>query len=70
MGCEARQVLTNDHVRLADDFPVIGLHLGDRGIVRSAWHYPNVAYEVEFQIGRQAMRILLMEDQVTAEPVQ
>jgi len=61
------RMLTNESVRLAESFPALGLCRGEKGVVRSACHYPNVAYEVEFSVGRQLMRILLMENQVTPE---
>ena len=64
-----RQILSNDQVRLSEDLPGLRLHEGDVGVVRSAWHYPNVAFEVEFrtqgtQGAARATRVLLLEDQV------
>jgi hypothetical protein len=56
-------ILSNDVVQLADDLPELKLHAGDRGIVRTAWYFPNVAFEVEF--GREhGIKLLLLPDQL------
>ena len=60
------QIMTNSPVRLVTDLPELALHDGDVGIVCSSWHYPTVAYEVEFgQPGPwHGTRVLLMQTQV------
>ena len=60
------RIMSNDVVRLAGDLPEVELSAGERGIVRSAWYYPNVAFEVEF--GRnEGMKFLLSPDQLLPE---
>jgi hypothetical protein len=60
------RIMSNDVVRLAGDLPEVELSAGERGIVRSAWYYPNVAFEVEF--GRnEGMKLLLLPDQLLPE---
>jgi len=61
-----RQIMSNDLVRLRDDLPALLLRRGDRGIVRSAWFYPHIAFEVEFRDAAPGCpeRVLLLEDQV------
>lgn len=60
-----RPILTSDTVCLAVDLNELQLHDGDTGRVRSSWHYPNAAYEVEFpHVGGGPIRILLLQDQI------
>jgi hypothetical protein len=59
------QIMTMVPVRLLNDLPELSLRAGDVGIVRSSWHYPTVAYEVEFpRVGCSHARILLLDGQV------
>ena len=59
------QIMTMVPVRLLNDLPELSLRAGDVGIVRSSWHYPTVAYEVEFsRVGSSHARILLLDGQV------
>ena len=57
-------------VRLKQDIPVLGLHRGDVGVVRSTWFSPNTAYEVEFQPEKStaAVRTLLVLHQIEEAP--
>jgi hypothetical protein len=59
-------IMTSDVVELTADLNELQLHAGDRGEVTSSWHYPNVAYEVEFRLDRKAcpVRVLLLDHQV------
>ena len=61
-----RQILSNDCVRLSEDLPALLLRRGDVGVVRSAWYYPTVAFEVEFRTPAHGAnsRVLLLEEQV------
>ena len=58
------QIMSNDVVRLVADLPELHLKAGDKGVVRSAWYYPNVAFEVEFDRDGESGGRLLLEDQV------
>lgn len=60
------QILSNDSVRLVRGLPELCLPAGAIGVVRSAWFYPNTAYEVEFAgHGRNGgTRLLLLEGDV------
>ena len=60
------QIMTKSPVRLVNDLPELALRAGDVGIVCSSWHYPTVAYEVEFGEPGPAhgMRVLLLDTQV------
>jgi len=62
-----RQPHVDDFVRLNQDIPELELERGQRGIVRSTWFAPTVAYEVEFGIEGLGKRALLLERQVTVE---
>ena len=63
-------IMTSDVVELAGDLDVLHLHAGEKGRVRSSWHYPNVAYEVEFQIGESTpLRVLLLDHQIRRDVV-
>jgi hypothetical protein len=42
------QVKAEQHVRLIQDIPELGLHRGDVGLVCSTWFEPSTAFEVEF----------------------
>ena len=58
-------ILTKVPVRLLSDLPELSLRAGDVGVVRSSWHYPTVAYEVEFErVGYPRARVLLLDGQV------
>jgi hypothetical protein len=59
------RIMSKSPVRLLKDLPELSLRAGDVGIVRSSWHYPTVAYEVEFrQPGHSRTRVLLLDGQV------
>ena len=61
----AGQIMTKVPVRLLNDLPELSLRAGDVGVVRSSWHYPTVAYEVEFpRMGYSHARVLLLDGQV------
>lgn len=53
----------DDVVCLNQDIPELELVRGQKGVVRSTWFAPSVAYEVEFD----TRRALLLERQVTVE---
>lgn len=59
----------DDFVRLTKDIPELSLSRGERGVVRSTWCAPSVAYEVEFQLTGQdyQTRCLLQAEQVQIE---
>ena len=59
----------DDFVTLVHDIPELSLSRGDRGIVRSTWFAPTVAYEVEFMlVGLDSQtRALLLEEQVLVD---
>lgn len=60
-----QMIFSNDPVILAVDLNELHLQEGDIGRVRSSWHYPNPAYEVEFPIVDQGLvRVLLFAHQV------
>ena len=62
-------ILSNDRVRLVRDLPELALRTGSIGVVRSAWFYPTIAYEVEFGSpghgGGSGHRLLLLEGEVS-----
>ena len=63
-----RQPIIDDQVRLIQDIPELWLTKGERGVVRSTWFAPSVAYEVEFQIGRDCLtRVLVRPEQLEVE---
>jgi uncharacterized protein DUF4926 len=63
-----RQPHIDDCVRLTQDIPELALVRGERGVVRSTWFAPQIAYEVEFQQrGDCQTRALLLEQQVEVE---
>ena len=64
-----RRPIVDDLVRLIHDIPELSLARGDKGIVRSTWFAPTVAYEVEFSPEGNAnqTRALLLEDQVQVD---
>jgi hypothetical protein len=57
----------DDFVLLNQDIPELELHRGERGVIRSTWFAPTVAYEVEFDRPGDSKRALLLERQVTVE---
>lgn len=59
-------ILSNQLVRLGIDLPELSLLRGDVGVVRSAWLFPQRAYEVEFRgpAGGTAPRLLLLHEQI------
>jgi hypothetical protein len=61
-------ILSNERVRLGIDLPELSLSRGDVGVVRSAWLFPQRAYEVEFRLpaGGAAPRLLLLHEQILA----
>lgn len=60
------EILSKSPVRLLKDLPELSLRAGDLGVVRTSWHFPTVAYEVEFsgQGPTRPQRVLLLEDHV------
>ena len=63
-----RQPVVDDQVRLTQDIPELWLTKGRCGVVRSTWFAPSVAYEVEFQIGRDChTRVLVRPEQLQVE---
>ena len=58
---------STERVQLAEELDKLQLHKGDLGVVRNSWHYPTVAYEVEFKAGGQPVRVLLLDHQIQAE---
>jgi hypothetical protein len=63
-----RQPAIDDHVRLTQDIPELWLTKGERGVVRSTWFAPSIAYEVEFQIGLDChTRVLVRPEQLQVE---
>jgi hypothetical protein len=62
-----RQPHVDDFVLLNQDIPELELSRGQRGVVRSTWFAPTVAYEVEFDFEGHGKRALLLERQVTIE---
>ena len=64
-----RQPGVNDLVRLTHDIPELWLAKGERGVVRSTWFAPSVAYEVEFhQVGCDCnTHVLLRPEQLQVE---
>jgi hypothetical protein len=64
-----REPVVDDVVRLTNDVPYLNLHKGMKGVVRSLWKGPRVAYEVEFLgIGLDELtRAVLMRDQLSLE---
>ena len=59
----------DDFVRLTQDIPELSLTRGERGVVRSTWFAPSVAYEVEFHpLGQDYdTRALLRAEQVAID---
>ena len=59
-------ILSNEPVRLGIDLPELSLARGDVGVVRSAWLFPQRAYEVEFRpvAGGCGARLLLLHHQI------
>ena len=59
-------ILANDRVSLTEDLPELELRQGQSGVVRNAWLYPNIAYEVEFSSlkGTGYGSVLLLQEQI------
>ena len=58
-------ISTNDRVRLTEKLPELDLYAGQVGVIRGAWFYPNIAYEVEFEAEQQhQLRLLLLQHQI------
>ena len=63
-----RQPNVDDQVRLIQDIPELWLTKGERGVVRSTWFAPSVAYEVEFELSRDCRtRVLVRPEQLQVE---
>lgn len=64
-----RPPAVDDLVRLVKDIPELGLARNERGVVRSTWFAPSIAYEVEFSPCGQGYhtRALLLPEQVEVE---
>ncbi len=67
MRQQQQQIISNDRVRLIQELTELQLRQGEVGVVRSSWHFPNVAYEVEFQVSKERIRVLLLDHQVAPE---
>jgi len=59
-------IKADEHVRLTNDLPELGLHRGDTGVVCSTWFDPRTAFEVEFpnRACGHSVRALLMRNQI------
>ena len=59
-------LIAEEHVRLTQDVPELGLRRGDTGVVCSTWFDPTTAFEVEFQPDASdcPVRALLMPHQI------
>ena len=60
-------MVANERVRLTQALPELDLESGHVGVIRSAWFYPNEAYEVEFDSQTQQqrrLRLLLLQHQI------
>jgi len=64
-----RPPAVDDKVRLMQDIPELSLSRGIRGVVRSMWCAPCMAYEVEFPSTGESYntRALLMAEQVQVD---
>lgn len=58
-------IISTTQVHLAQELAELDLHRGEVGIVRKSWHYPTVAYEVEFHGDGQPVRVLLLDYQIS-----
>jgi hypothetical protein len=63
-----QQILSDSRVRLARELADLQLHQGDVGVVRGSWHYPTVAYEVEFRPTGKPLRVLLLDHEIIPAP--
>lgn len=61
-----RECIIEDVVALTKDIPELAIYRGTKGIVRSIWFAPTVAYEVEFVSGGTAVRALVMAENLVA----
>jgi len=59
-----QQITSSDRVRLVDELSELQLLPGEVGVVRQSWHFPNIAYEVEFRPKGRPMRVLLLNGQI------
>ena len=59
-----QRIYCSQRVQLTEEIPELHLHKGTLGTVRQSWHYPTVAYEVEFKTPEQMLRVLLLQGQV------
>lgn len=64
-----QSMMATERVRLMEDLPELDLYRGDVGVIRSAWFYPNVAFEVEFARASEDRpgRVLLLHEQIEPE---
>ncbi|HVT90174.1 MAG TPA: DUF4926 domain-containing protein [Tepidisphaeraceae bacterium] len=53
-----------NRVQLTRELDDLQLHTGEVGVLVSVWQAPTPAYEVEFQLAGQPMRVLLLEHQI------
>jgi hypothetical protein len=63
-----QQILSDSRVRLARELADPQLHQGEIGVVRSSWHYPTLAYEVEFRPAGKPLRVLLLDREIVLVP--
>ena len=63
-----QQVLSSSRVCLAQELADLQLPQGEIGVIHSSWHYPTVAYEVEFRPGGKSLRVLLLDHHITPIP--
>lgn len=61
------EILLNDRVRLIDGLNEFQLRSGELGVVRNRWQFPVTAYEVEFNVSSQPLRLLLLARQIAPE---
>jgi hypothetical protein len=62
-----QQILLNERVRLVEALNELQLQTGEVGVVRSSWHFPITAYEVEFNVSTEPLRLLLLAHQIAPE---
>ena len=62
---EAHMILSQDSIQLVADLAELQLHSGDVGTVRKSWHYPTVAYEVEFSAMNETLCSAVVSESVT-----
>jgi hypothetical protein len=59
-----QQFFSSDQVRLRRGLDGLHLYAGEVGVICRSWHYPTIAYEVEFQKSGQSVRVLLMNHHI------